>query len=266
MTATLAQAPGTAASAAASPTSIAPSLTNPSKAGNSLLLVVVATGTPTITTPAGWTAIQNNVAPAGLAVGLFTLQGLQNNGLQSVTVTITATAGGAVAVLIEFNGTPTLTLDVSGTQSATSNSYGNIALAATSQINELLFYVCGFAAATLTPSNSADFSGAIGTAVSTNGTPNAQVACFFENTQKGVTPTIGGSLSASVVNQQDIARFSIAGSVVPTIGVNGASFVGQSLNPPGIAAGATATQPIVVGTAPQPIGQGNFFSGTTGSF
>lgn len=240
----------TAASAAASPTSITPSLPNPSGAGNSLILAVVATGTPTITPPTGWTVIQNNVAPAGLAVALFILPGALNTGIQSVAVTLTATLGGAVAALFETNAT-TLSLDTSGTQNGTGTSYGNIGLSGTAQFQQLLFYVCGFAAATLTPSNTTVWSGAVGTAVSTNGTPNAQIACFFQVTANIRSSTIGGSFSASVVNQEDIARFFIPGSDAATNNPTGV-YVGAGGNPAGSL------------QVPQQQGIGNFYSGSTG--
>ena len=246
---------GTAASSAASPTSIAPSFANPSKAGNPLLLIVVATGTPTITPPpasGGWQVIQNNVAPAGLAVGVFFLPGSFNVGQQNQTVTIVATAGGAVAVIMEWP-IPSMAVDNSATQNATSTSYANLTIPGTAQLNEILFYVCGFAAATLTPSNGADWNAATGTAVSTNGTPNAQVACFISVVTTAPSNAIGGSLSASVVNQQDAVRFFAPGVDTFIRGAQGV-FVGQSLNP----AGSLQT--------PQPIAPGNFYSGTVGSF
>jgi len=251
----LRQAPATAASSAAGPSSIAPSLGAASQPGDTLLLAVVNTNASgTITTPAGWTAIQSNIGPTGLDVGLFLLPGALNSGIQSVTVTLGGTTGGAVAALFNFIGASPITLDTSAIQSATSNSYANLALAATSQYGELLFYVCGFAAATLTPSNSADWSGAIGTAVSTSGAPNAQIACFWQVTPKGITPTIGGGLSASVLNQQAIARFFIPGSNVSPAGPGEATFIGAGGNPAGSL------------QVPQPQAPGNFFSGTTGSF
>jgi len=251
----LRQTPATAASSAAGPSSITPALGVASQAGDTLLLAVVNTNTGgTITTPAGWTAIQSNVGPTGLDVGLFLLPGIQNPGITSVVVALGGTLGGAVAALFDFVGAAPIGLDATATQSATSNSYANLALAATAQYTQLLFYVCGFAAATLTPSNSADWSGAVGTAVSTTGAPNAQIACFFQITPDDPVPTIGGGLSASVVNQQDIARFNIPGSQVDTVGPGGATFVGTNNNPAGSL------------QVPQPIAPGNFFSGTTGSF
>lgn len=241
-----------AASAAASPTSIQPFLPVPSAAGNPLLLVVVATGTPTITAPAGWQVVQNNVAPAGLAVAVFFLPGTLNTGLSNQSVTITATLGGAVAVLMEWP-VPSMAVDASATQNATAASYGNLAIPGTAQLNEILFYCAGFAAATLTPSNGADWNPATGTGVSTNGTPNAQVACFISVVTSAQAAAIGGSLSASVVNQEVAVRFFAPGVDTLTRGAQG-NFVGQSLNP----AGSLQT--------PQPIAAGNFYSGTVGSF
>jgi hypothetical protein len=243
----------TTGSSAASPSNLTVNLGSPSQAGNSLLLAVAVTGaTPSITPLAGWTVVQNNVAPAGLAVGLFLLPGVLNTGINGVIVTVGGTGGGAVAALFEMNGAAPVTQDATATQNGTGTSYGNLALAATSQFNELLFYVVGFAAATLTPSNSADWSAVQGAVVSTNGTPNAQIACFFQNTPRGVTPTIGGSLSASVVNQENIARFSIPGSDIAVNGPGGSVFVGNVGTPAG------ALQ------VPQPQGIGNFFSGSIG--
>lgn len=242
----------TAASSAASPTSIAPSLPAASSAGNPLLLVVVVTGTTAITAPAGWTTIQNNAAPSGLQVGVFFLPGTLNTGLQSQSVTITATLGGAVAVLFEWP-VPTMAVDASATQNATSTSYGNLVIAGTAQLGEILFYVCGFSATTLTPSNGADWNAATGTAVSTNGTPNAQVACFISVVTTAQAATIGGTLGASLINQQDAVRFFAPGVDTITKGAQG-SFVGQSLCPAGSL------------QVPQPIAAGNFNSGTVGSF
>lgn len=242
-----------AASNAASPTSIAPSLTNPSKAGNPLLLIVVATGTPTITPPTNWQVVQNNVAPAGLALGVFFLPGtLNNTGLQSQSVTIVATAGGAVAVLMEWP-VPSMSVDNSATQNGTGTSYGNLTVPGVAQVGEILFYVCAFAATTLTPSNGADWNGVTGTAVSTNGTPNAQVGCFISVQTSAPSNAIGGTLGASVVNQEVSIRFFAPGTDTFNKSAQG-TFVGQSLCPAGSL------------QVPQPIAAGNFYSGTVGSF
>jgi hypothetical protein len=221
-----------------------------------LLLAVVVTGTtPSITTPAGWTAIQNNVAPTGLACGLFLLNGPGNVGITGVTVTVGGSGGGAVAALFNFIGASPATVDASGTQNGTGTSYSNFTVGVALPAGELLFYMVGFAAATLTPSNNAAWSGVLGAVVSTNGTPNAQLGCFIVfNSGQVPFPSLGGSLSASVVNQENQVHLGVPGTFTPVIGPGGATFVGQSLNPAG---------PLEV---PQPIGTGSFYSGTSGSF
>lgn len=225
----------TAASAAASPASISPALAAASTPGNCLILVVCVTGTAvSITTPAGWTLIQTATIAATLSVAMFVLP---NNvgGITSVAVTVTATGGGAAAAIFEFTGQgPTATVESSANTTATSNSYANPGLSPlVPAANELMFYAIGLAAATVTPANSSEWSSVVGAAVSTSGTPNAQIACFWGNPYDpgiGVVlapPTfnsvIGGSLSASVAHGQVGARF-FQGAATPVIEVTNGGF------------------------------------------
>lgn len=187
------------ATSAASPVLITPTFTNPTKPGNFLVLVLSLTGTAlSITTPAGWSSVDQK-SSAGILAGLFVLP---NNagGITSVAVTIADTTGGASAALFEFNGIgPNASLEGFGDGSATGTSFGATALPAyVPDNNELSFFVVGFAAAVLTPLNTPDWTGPVATAVSTNGVPNAQIACFYSFAQQGNLSNTGGSFNASV--------------------------------------------------------------------
>lgn len=213
---------GQTSSSAVSPTSITPSLGVASTAGNLLLLTVVVTGNPvSITTPANWTLVSSSTIAGALSVALF----MQANApsLTSQAVTITATGGGASASIFEFSGVgPTIQVEASGQANATSNSYGTGLTPATVPFaNELLFYVVGFAAATLTPSNSFEWSGNTAGAVSTGGTPNAQIANFWGISPGNFPSSIGGGFSASVVHGQVEGRFFVQGSDSITLDIVG---------------------------------------------
>lgn len=192
---------GVAASAATGPTSISPALTTASKQGNCLVLAVLVTGTTavSITTPANWTFLANGAQGTVFLLDLFIFP---NNpgGITSVTVTVTATVGNAAAAIFEFSGTGPMTQEkVQGFAQLAITSYGNQMNPYVPYGNELLFYVAGFNPATLTPANSAEWSSAVGTVVSTGGAPNAQLACFWGNPPASIpNSVIGGSLSASV--------------------------------------------------------------------
>lgn len=219
----------TAASSAASPTSITPTLAAASTAGNLLIIAVAVTGTsPTITTPTNWASLGAN-SQAGLA---FVLYRYENNpgGITSVVITVGGTGGGAVAAIFEFQGMTPYKFDTNATQaSAGSTSYANKALAVTTRYNDLLFYATAFAAATLTPSNTNEWSPVIA-AISTNGTPNAQLGCFWGLSVLNSTETMSGTFNASVVNAQTIARYIVAGSQQETynnVGGMSGQLVGQ---------------------------------------
>lgn len=202
MVATLLQS-NTAASSVASPVSVTPTLGVASTKGNLLLLSVCVTGTtPSITTPAGWTLIQTN-APSGLVTSLFALS---NNpgGITSVVVTVGGTGGGAVAAIFEFSGMGMVqSIEALTFTTGTSNTYTGVAAAQLPSfpnfLNELIFYTIGFAATSLTPANSGEWSAVVGGIASTNGVPNAQIASFWGIQGVESLPVIGGSLGASVI-------------------------------------------------------------------
>ena len=196
MAVTLAQS-ASAASSAASPTSITPTLSGGSTAGNLLILAVCCTGTsPTITTPANWT-LQVATVSATLALAVFTRINNPGN-ITAVAVTITATGGGAVASLCEFSRS-IVAASVEATY-AFQGAFGSFGLgpSAPLQIGELTFITFGYQAATLTTGQKTqNMSANVASAVSTNGTPNAQIANFWgENS--GATALEAPNISVSI--------------------------------------------------------------------
>lgn len=250
----------TAASAVVSPATITPTLGVASTKGNLLIIALVLTGTATaFTLPAGGWANVAQTTPTGLLVNVMTLP---NNpgGITNVAITITATGGGAVATIFEISNSGSGAVESSIASGGTGTSYGPFISGAINQqladFAEMLMYAVGFAAATLTAANDPSWGAATGTGVSTNGVPNAQLANFFIFTSTQFTqPPIGGSFNASVVNGAVIVRFFVAQSFgIPRGASGGAIYVGAGGNPAGSL------------QVPQPQAEGNFFSGTTGSF
>lgn len=237
-----------------SPASITPVLPVASTPGTTLMIVCAVLGAPSITPPVGWNVVLNNVA-ASIAIGIFTLPNNTGN-ISSVPITISSTNGGAVAAIFEIIGANPILVDVTGTQnSGSSNSYGNIALAATNLSQELFLYAAASVNNTFTPSNSSDWGAALVNLACTGATTNMLLAVFMEVNPIGVTPTIGGGYSVSVSNQQAIARFQIPGSIVTArnlIAGQGGVYVGAGGNPAGTL------------QVPQGQGTGSFYSGSTG--
>lgn len=218
---------GNAASSAAGPASITPALGVASTAGNLLVLCVTNTNTTgTITTPAGWTLLQSN-SQSGLVSNLYYI--INNaGGITSVVVTLGGTAGGAVASIFEFSGVGGVAVDQNSIAGTTSNAFSAPTIT-TSLTGELCFMHVGYAAATLTPTASGEWSSAIGT-VSTTGAPNAQDSCFWAQSNVGNVPTLTGSFSASVIHAQNLVTFNVLGTmpvVHDSIGGLAGVYVGQ---------------------------------------
>lgn len=186
------------ASAAASPTSITPTLGSPSTAGTLLVLAVAATGSaPSITSPgAGWVAFGNS-APGNLARALFYM--LNNpGGITSVPVTVSAATGGAAASIFEFSGVGIgAILEFSNAPANTNGAFANPYTSNVPLTNELWFCAVHFQAGVLTPTTTPEWSAAVGAAVSTNGTPNAQIACFWAVNSSSNNPAISGTVSSN---------------------------------------------------------------------
>lgn len=216
-----------AASNAAGPASIAPAYGVGTTAGNLLILCVTNTNTTgTITTPAGWTLLQAN-SQSGLISNLY-YQLSNAGGITTVTVTIGGTAGGAVATLLEFSGIGTATLDQNSIAGTTSNAFTSPTIT-TSLTGELCIMHVGYAAATLTPTASGEWSAPIGT-VSTSGAPNAQDSVFWAVSHIGNVPTLTGALSASVLHAQNLTTFNVLGTLLvvkDNVGGLAGVYVGQ---------------------------------------
>jgi hypothetical protein len=193
----------TAASSAASPTSINPALSGNATPGNFLVVFVCVTGTsPTITSPTGWIAVRNSVS-GSVAFGMFVLPGCT-----AITgpgaITVGGTGGGAAASILEFSGMgPSATLDLLTMFNNTSTSPSSTSAATAKPLytNELLLAGLMFAATTITNTTgtTGEYSTAVASVVSTNGTPNAQIAVYWGVSLSNVTlPNFQATLGASV--------------------------------------------------------------------
>lgn len=189
-----------AASNAAGPTTITPTFGGGSVAGNLLLLVVAVAGTTvSITTPANWTLVATQTI-AG--VGQIALFSFANNtgGITAVAVTVTATAGSAVASMFEFSGIPaTATADFSNAFAINTGTQRITSFPPPPFASELLFISAAFNATTTllasAPFSTGNASWSANTAggTSASGSPNLTIANWW-----GLSPGPGG--------EQDIVR------------------------------------------------------------
>lgn len=186
-----------------SPTSITPTFGSSTTSGNFLVLAVITGGTSeTITTPASWTLAQSEGSNATCSLFVY-----PNNpgSITAVAVTITATNGGAVAVVFEFSGMPTLPVDDGGpfTSAANSTALPNIFTQA-AKFGDLEIFMLGFlnaAQSVVTGSFSSEWSTAF-TARATNGaTYNPSLACYWGQSPAMGQTSITGSISPSTFYQ-----------------------------------------------------------------
>jgi hypothetical protein len=200
-----------AASNAAGPATITPTFGAGSTAGNLLILAVAVAGTTVaITTPAGWTllATQNFAG-----VGRLHLFMLPNNagGITSVAVTITATAGSAVASMFEYSGFGTVVTN-DDIRNNGLNPGQNIVLRegnAAVFTGELRFCAVAFNASTTLVSfnTSAGWSASVAGGTSTSGAPNLTIANFWQLVPGPGIEQVGVNLNASVLVMLILARF-----------------------------------------------------------
>ena len=233
-------------------------------AGNALLLCVAVGGTnPTISTPAGWAPIGNRTGTAAITTAMF-VQVNTVGGATNPSVTLGGTITGWIATMFEFNNMATNALLIGNSNfgnAASTNvpnlfsvgNAGNIAGTLLPYLYLLFVYVVARPTATITPNNT-------GINWSASQQPIAGVQglsmdmYFATSTQEGIYPSVGGTFGASVPSVEIAGWLTTLNSSLTVFGASGQLYVGQSLNPAGSL------------QVPQPIGQGNFFSGTTGSF
>lgn len=243
----------TAASTTSAPASITPTLGTASTAGNLLLLAVTVTatsGTPSITTPAGWTLLTSQ-AFTSQSSALFSRP---NNpgGITAVVITLSGdTTGGAVATIAEFSNTGAQTNDFANSSGSTPN-LNNFFPPATA-IQELSVYAVTLFGNTATYSKTDDFSTIVAMTASTGATSNVQLGMFLAVNGGTSTSENFGSLTGNQGLIILAGRFLTQGASIGR-SAGGGVFVSTDNNP----AGPLQT--------PQPIAPGNFFSGTTGSF
>lgn len=224
---------GTAAkavTAAAGATSITPTYSSATTAGNLLVLAVCVTGTnPFITTPAGWSVGQYS-ANSTVVLGVY-YRAQNPGGITAVAVTVGGPTQGVVASVYEFsNGVTNQAQLLSANYSAngTGTAVASLTPSAGVQYTRGLFlYAVGRAAATLTPTFDIFYawSASQQAAVSTAGVPNAQMDFYWlESSGYGPAPTASGTLGASVsFAQVNIMFVTTDSSIVNGTNVGGVS-------------------------------------------
>ncbi len=194
--------------AANSPASITATFAS-TTAGNLLLLFVAVSGSPVaITTPTNWTAIQVSTATDPM----IALYAFPNNpgGITVVTVTVTATNGGAAVMGYEFSGFGASNLapvEFSTIVSGTGTAIPNLFPTNMPSPNEAVVYgTAGDASVTFTQTQTPEFTSDGGTS-STVATTNIALKCQNATNASSNSPQASVSLSVSEAWKAIAARF-----------------------------------------------------------